>query len=431
MFEIIAEVNSEVMTAESKTSSKLPQIRVKMLGNFTLTEVDSEEAALTYSDFAPNDNTQTANLSGRSKRLWILIAYLIANRSQGGIPPHKLIDVLWPEAKGDNPLAKLQNNVSRARAMLKEKGFTDAGNLIKCKHGLYSWNSDRDTYIDVDVFENGLKSVNLEDSPDALDRHLDLFELYDGDFLEQLTGESWCLNYSIYYRSLFTKKALCAVKALIDAERFSEVERICLRVLDVEPTAEEFSVYLMQSLTLSGNASKALEHYNKIKHIYEDSYCVAVSSEIETERKTAMRAIYGGSIDAQGILEFLNQDTEENGGFFCNNHAFREIANLRRREMLRSDQPAHILAIGVHGNRTDRDHIARNSKRLENSLVQSLRSGDPFTRIGTEQFLVLLSNATTENSKMVLHRVVSRFRSDHPSSKAELQASIFPLEQFG
>lgn len=419
------------MAAGSKSSSKLPQIRVKMLGNFTLTEVDSDDTDLTYEHFKPTANTHTANLSGRSKRLWILIAYLIANRAQGGVPPHKLIDVLWPEVKGDNPLAKLQNNVSRARAMLKEKGFADATNLIKCKHGLYSWNSDRDTYIDVDLFENGLKSINLEDSPDAIDEHLKLFELYDGDFLEQLTGESWCLNYSIYYRSLFAKNALKAVRTLIDAERFSEVEKLCLRVLEVEPTAEEFSVYLMQSLTLSGNASKALEHYNKIKHIYEDSYCVAVSSELETERKSAMRAIYGGTIDAQGILEFLNQEHDENGGFFCNNYAFREIANLRRREMLRSEQPAHILAIGINGSRSDRDHIARNSKRLENSLLRSLRSGDPFTRVGTEQFLILLSNATTDNSKTVLHRIVNRFRTDHPSSKAELQASIYPLEQFG
>ena len=93
-----------------------PKISIQMLGEFTLKEDGMSEPAV-------------VSLAGRSRRLWTLVAYLIINKSRG-VPPQELIDVLWPKGAGDNTLSTLHNNVSRARAALKERGFKDAKQLI-------------------------------------------------------------------------------------------------------------------------------------------------------------------------------------------------------------------------------------------------------------------------------------------------------------
>lgn len=95
-----------------ETIQVVPKINVTMFGKFTLKQEGME---------VPH----AVSLTGRSRRLWTLTAYLILNRNRG-VSAQELIDLLWPEAENDNPLSTLQNNVSRARAALAELGFTHA-----------------------------------------------------------------------------------------------------------------------------------------------------------------------------------------------------------------------------------------------------------------------------------------------------------------
>ena len=84
-----------------ETIQVVPKINVTMFGKFTLKQEGME---------VPH----AVSLTGRSRRLWTLTAYLILNRNRG-VSAQELIDLLWPEAENDNPLSTLQNNVSRAR----------------------------------------------------------------------------------------------------------------------------------------------------------------------------------------------------------------------------------------------------------------------------------------------------------------------------
>lgn len=99
-----------------ETIQVVPKINVTMFGKFTLKQEGME---------VPH----AVSLTGRSRRLWTLTAYLILNRNRG-VSAQELIDLLWPEAENDNPLSTLQNNVSRARAALAELGFTHAKVII-------------------------------------------------------------------------------------------------------------------------------------------------------------------------------------------------------------------------------------------------------------------------------------------------------------
>lgn len=132
-----------------ETIQVVPKAYVTMLGKFTLKQEGME---------VPH----VVSLTGRSRRLWTLTAYLILHRDRG-VSAQELIDLLWPEAENDNPLSTLQNNVSRARAALAELGFTHAKVIIHNEKGYYRWAPDRETQLDVEQFETLAKAALAEE----------------------------------------------------------------------------------------------------------------------------------------------------------------------------------------------------------------------------------------------------------------------------
>lgn len=132
-----------------ETIQVVPKIDVTMFGKFTLKQEGME---------VPH----AVSLTGRSRRLWTLTAYLILHRNRG-VSAQELIDLLWPEAENDNPLSTLQNNVSRARAALAELGFTHAKVIIHNEKGYYRWAPDRETQLDVEQFETLAKAALAEE----------------------------------------------------------------------------------------------------------------------------------------------------------------------------------------------------------------------------------------------------------------------------
>lgn len=168
-----------------ETIQVVPKIDVTMFGKFTLKQEGME---------VPH----AVSLTGRSRRLWTLTAYLILNRNRG-VSAQELIDLLWPEAENDNPLSTLQNNVSRARAALAELGFTHAKVIIRNEKGYYRWAPDRETQLDVEQFETLAKAALAEeDMEKSVALAQEAVALYTGDFLTESAAEFWCINLNTY-----------------------------------------------------------------------------------------------------------------------------------------------------------------------------------------------------------------------------------------
>lgn len=100
-------------------------IEVTMLGYFAVRRGDR---AVTEDD-------------GRTKKVWILMEYLLANR-HSDISQDKLIEVLWEDVeKCDDPYHALKNLVYRARKMLSSLS-DDKTEYIKFVRNTYRWNND-------------------------------------------------------------------------------------------------------------------------------------------------------------------------------------------------------------------------------------------------------------------------------------------------
>ena len=86
--------------------------------------------------------------------------------------------------------------------------------------------------------------------------------------------------------------------------------------------------------------------------------------------------------------------------------------------MRRNDTPAALMIVRLANRSIDPEKRAIYMKQMEVTLLNELRAGDPFTKVGANQFWVLLPGATGENGGLVSRRVFNRFQKEYPKSGA-------------
>ena len=92
-------------------------LRINMLGEFSLT----------YDDNVIDDN------GSRSKKLWMLLEYLLVFRGRE-VTQNEIIDLLWPDEDVTNPANTLKVLIHRIRQMLDQIGL-DSKRLIVSRRG--------------------------------------------------------------------------------------------------------------------------------------------------------------------------------------------------------------------------------------------------------------------------------------------------------
>lgn len=95
-------------------------IHVNMLGTFSLV----------YGGEVVDDKCS------RSKRVWTLIQYLIANRRKE-ISQNELIEAIWGEEEIGDPANSLKTIAHRARAILDKLNFVSGKDMIVFRNGCY------------------------------------------------------------------------------------------------------------------------------------------------------------------------------------------------------------------------------------------------------------------------------------------------------
>lgn len=425
---------ADVLCIKMFGSFSISQIPAKALRDATAASDDASSAGIALARIDTFTSTEpvaeiTASLSGRAHRLWLLVAYLIVNRDHG-VSPQELIDLLWPEVTSNNPASTLQNNVSRARALFSEANFDGARDLIKHTDGLYYWAPERSTLLDIEIFETNARRIGdflSADDAEGIELALETCKLYTGDFLSDATDITWCANLAVYYRTLYKRLCKTTIIALMEAGRLKEAQTLCLQVCVLDPAAEEFSLLLMQAYLADANPTAALEQYQTIANYLSQTYDIQPSAELETQREIALQELYGQSMNEQGIRTFLFESNDDEGAFACSNAVFREIALLRLREMERSGEDSHIIAISFSNPSTKTARRIINAKRVAQVLSATLRASDPFTKVGSNQFLVLLPGASAENARMIYERIVARFKDNFPRAELAFRFSMMSL----
>ena len=371
--------------------------------------------------------------ANRTKKVWLLLAYMIYSRTQR-LTQQQYLSLLLGDHfdEAENPASRLKALFYRARAQLNELEDDAGHRLIVHKNGLYSWNPEIPLQLDAEEFDMLCKQAARETDPEKkLDLQLQAIELYKVDFLPKLASESWVMPINAYYHRLYLETVQQTLSALLARNRWEEAAARSKKALKIEPYSEELYQFLMQSLIAAGNRSDAVAAYEQMSQLLFDQFGVMPSEESRRLYREAYREVNEQAVPVDTVREQLREVIGQRGAMQCEYDFFKLLYQVQARALVRSGDVIHIALLSVQGQ--DGQGLSRRSldtamDNLCQLVLDNLRQGDVVTRCSASQIIVMLPQANYENSCSVCQRLIKAFRRQYPHSPAQVHYSVQPLE---
>ena len=389
----------------------MDELKIQMLGGFSL-RLGKREL----------QDTDT-----RSKKVWVLLAYLIIHREQT-VAQRTLIDLLWgDETDPINPENALRITMHRTRTLLEQLSPELGRGMILRRRGGYQWNGGGE--VDSERFE-ALCCQKAEDPDLRLRNLMEAISLYRGDYLPRQSGEVWVVSTAAYLHNLFVSAAQEAVELLIQQGRSHEAAGVCRRCLALEPCHEGFCRELMQLLAAAGDRRGAAEVYDRLSKRLFDDFGISPSEETRAVYRAAAYSPEDRVLSIDDVMGNFRESDAPSGALQCDFDYFRILCHALSRTMERSGGAAHVVLLDVISTaerEMPRQTIDRVMGQLSQQIRLSLRRGDVFCQCSVSQFTVLLSRANFENCQMICDRILRNFRRAYPYVPIRIAYQIRPL----
>lgn len=393
--------------------NNLPIISVKMLGEFSISAGDK-----TISD-----------QSNHSKKLWNLLEFLITYRNKE-LSQSELIDLLWGDDNSTNPTGALKTLMHRVRNLLKELNYPSE--LIIQRRGTYAWNPIVPCTVDIDVFESHCKEGSyIMDDTLRFETYRKAISLYKGDFLPKTSCEPWVVPVSAYYHSMYLKVVLESIDILMKKESYAEVANICWQALTIDQYAESLHFNLIHSLYLSGNQRAAINQYSTTTDLFFSKFGVTPSEELKALYKEIVKTSKDVETDLDTIKNNLKESRKKRGAFLCEYEIFKDIYRLEARSSERNGNSIYLCLLTLttnSGHAPELDLLNKAVERLKESILESLRSSDIFSRYSISQYIIMLPTASYDTAEMVLKRIITHFYKKFPKNRIKVNYALQPIE---
>lgn len=390
-------------------------LQVRMLGEFSI-QLDDQKI---------NDG------DNRSKKVWLLLAYMIYCRNRG-VSQDELVRLLWgEEERSSNPLNALKTMFHRVRSTLNQLGGSAGHTLIVRRDGNYAWNTTPAFTFDVDEFESLCQAAASMEGAARLETYLAALSLYRGDFLQKLSSEPWVVPIAAYFHNLYVHAVLETLPLLESAGRKADAVSLCRQAIRLEPYHEDIYRHLMQDLLDLGDQRGAIAVYEEMSELLFSNFGIMPGEELRALYHEAARTINDRALSLPAIREQLRETDGPRGALFCEYDFFRILYRAEARAIARSGDAVHIGLLSVTGE--DGEELPKRSldrcmENLETMIRTNLRMGDIASRCSVSQYILMLPQANYENSCKVCERIVKAFFRQYPHSPAQLHYSVQPLE---
>ncbi len=365
----------------------------------------------------------------RSVKMWELLAYLIMNRTRK-VPQSELIDLLWPDGDGGNPLNSLKTLLYRTRTTIAKELGPELP-LILSQRGAYSWNPDIPCTIDAEEFE----SICKEAADASRDRRMELFRqavlLYQGDFLARHPDNLWAVTLSAHYHGLYVSISKELAALLMEDGQYEELTALAVNALRLEPYDEEFHSFLVLGHLRQGNVTAALNHYKNATDQLYRNLGVTPSESLRAVYLEIMKERGMPENDLSVIQQELAEPTENTGAFVCELGFFKEVYRLEARLAARDGTCAHLALVSVSSPAGDAPSAALLSSTMENLLdvmKRCLRKSDVISRYSSNQYILMLRTANYEDGELVMKRLLTAFHTKYPRSPLRVNFKLHPID---
>ncbi len=391
-------------------------VRVKMLGQFSLSAGD----------------VQIDDSQNRSRKVWALLAILLCNHGRT-VTQNELIELLWDNDREDaNPANTLKTTLHRARGILAPLlSDAEGAQLIVSAKGGYAWNNDIPLWLDIEEFETLCRPPAQDEEDGGLARMEAALALYQGPFLNKLSGEAYVIPRAAYYHNLYTETVSRALELMEIHGRAAEAAELSREALRMDPYQEDLYQHLMRNLLALGEQQQAAAVYEDMNRLLLSNFGVMPDQESRRLYREALRTVNRWTVPADIILDQLRESDPVQGALICDYDFFKMIYQAEARMVARSGSAVHIALLSVSG--ADGKELPRRSiepamDNLEQLLFAGLRKGDVIARCSPSQFVIMLPQANYENSCMVCQRIIRSFTRRYPHSPAVIEPTVYPLE---
>ncbi|NBI08519.1 hypothetical protein D1641_00600 [Colidextribacter sp. OB.20] len=388
-------------------------MQVNMLGGFSIRREDSE-----------------VTVSARSRKLCLLLACLIRERDRT-VSYRELSDLLWEDQSSDpSTFNSLKAILHRARNLLDELWPEGGRALILSREGGCQWDPDLPLTVDVEEFLglcHTLRGVQDEDRRLALG--LQALALYRGDYLPALAQHPWAASQRETLLRLYLDTALDTLPLLAGQERWQEAAELSGTAFALEPCQEELCRAHMDALFHLNRRQEAAQVYEDFQERLLACRGTLPSDGLRELYRRVQRSSSSRSISPVVLLERL-QELPQPGALICEFDFFRIICHSTARAAGRSGGLVHIGLLSVIGegdSTLSQSSLKRVMDNLGDIILVHLRRGDAAARCSSSQYVLLLPQASYENSRMVCTRITRAFARQYPHSPAQLRVSVQPL----
>ena len=393
-----------------------PRIKVRLFGSLCITkQMDTgEEKTLGEEEF-------------HSPSLVRLLAYILQNHGKV-ISSQELIEVLWPEEEGENPLGTLKNLVYRLRTILK-KLDKDMDFILTGKKA-YFWNPDLPVEIDTEIFDKNYREGQVGDRETKKTCYEKAIHVYPGAFLGRHEEIYWVLSTKVTYESSYNSMVSELCRILLEDKEYERAEDIANQALKQDNLSEENHAWLIRALIGQNKMKLALDHYHTAEELLYENLDIEVTEQLQSIWPLLMEQTQSKEKNIKKIQKELMDDYRQ-GAFFCEYGTFKKIyqLELRRADRMGISVFMSLLTIGfVPLKKTAperRNHLILEAMdNMKEVLLTCLRSGDVITRYSKSQFIVLLPTCQYETARKVMSRIEAAYYNRYGKTDVKLEYSF-------
>lgn len=342
-----------------------------------------------------------------------LLILLVLNRN-AKVSNEQLMEALWEEDEVENPAGALKNAAYSLRKSLQS--LCPEGSFVITRERQYCWNPETPVELDVERFGEQYHLASAEGEPEVrLEQCRRTIALYTGDFLPGLADRHWVIPRGSAFRQQYLDVTTTAASLLLarrTKEAAEEALAICNRAVLIEPLDENLYLRLFAAMQQLGMKTAVLKYYPVVANMFFDELGEPLPASLRAVYQWASESSNAAADDILHIQKDLDEVTRDSrpirGAYFCQYEVFKHMYHMVVRSATRTGGCVALFLVTflpVHGQAVPKEELTRVMLSMKAEIQGVLRKGDVFSRYSRNQYVLMLSVRSMEDSRVVEGRL--------------------------
>ncbi len=321
---------------------------------------------------------------------------ILMTRPGQGFSKRDIAGSLYGREEVEDLNASLNNTIFRLRRYL-EASPLPSGDYLLLHDGVLCFDSKVPVESDVWSFEKAAREFEKEpDEQKKADICKRACDIYQGEFLPQLSNEQWVIEKSRDYRELYARLLRYLLRYLEQEGEYKSMEALSSRAVRLLP-CEGWESWQIESLI-------ALGRHKEAEAVYQETaaYVQEIGGFLSKSGQTKFRRIGDQMQQPEGTVEdirrCLMEPAQKEGAYDCTLPGFCDCLRVLKRVYVRQGAVRFSLFLCTildHSGRpaNDREYCEKQGERLRETFQAYLRRGDVYARYSENQYLLLCIGA--------------------------------------